>query len=396
MLLSFFKRRSALRLFLFGWAALLLAACDVPPGGLSTGGDTGASVDPGQPVNVALLVPAGSGDGNLDRLANNLVQSARLAVKDFPNSRINLNVYNTGGNAAQAASAARTAVGAGAKIIIGPLFAESAAAVGAAVAGDNINVLSFSSITDIAGGNVFVLGQTFEDKALRIVSFAASQGIRSVLAVASTNADGIAAANAVKQAAARAGVRYDGVAAYDLNADSIVASMPNIANQARSSGSRAVVLTADADSGLQLFGQMLPSSGLGPRDVKYLGITRWDIPSSNLSIPGLVGGWFTLPDVTAVQAFNSRFNATYGAAPHPIAGLAYDGISAVAKLLSSGSAKALTKSQLTRRGGFTGTSGIFRLLPDGTNERAQAVAEATGSTFRVISGAPKSFGGAGS
>jgi hypothetical protein len=53
----------------------------------------------------------------------------------------------------------------GAKIIIGPVFAQDAAAAGRAVAPRGINVLSFSNNTAVAGGNVFVLGNTFDNTA---------------------------------------------------------------------------------------------------------------------------------------------------------------------------------------------------------------------------------------
>lgn len=382
------------RFVVLSFVALTLAACVTTTTPVSQ--NAGPKIDPTKPVTVALLVPLGSGDPNLDRLSNDLVKAAKMAISDFGDVKINLQVRPTAGNANQAAQAAQNAVASGAKIIIGPLFAEAANAAGNAVAAAGVNVLSFSNNPQIAGGNVFILGETFDDKANRIVRYAASKGYRSISVVAPDNAAGELAANAVRQAASGARVRFDGVQSYEFTPDGIVQAVPRIVSSVKSAGSSAVLLTANSDAGLPIFGQMMPAAGLSPSSVKYLGVTRWDIPRSNLSQPGLNGGWFTLPDVTAVQQFNVRFNNATGAAPHPLSGLAYDGISAVAKLMKSGNANALTKSGLTRRGGFFGTSGVFRFNSDGTNERAQAVAEATGGTFRVISGAPQSFGGAGS
>ena len=93
-------------------------------------------------------------------------------------------------------------------------------------------------------------------------------------------------------------------------------------------------------------------------------------------------------------AFNQRYTAAYGNGPHLLAGKAYDGMRAVGTLLQTGSRDALTRKQLTRNAGFAGANGIFRLQPDGTNQRALAVATFREGKVVVIDPAPRSFGGA--
>jgi hypothetical protein len=48
-------------------------------------------------------------------------------------------------------------------------------------------------------------------------------------------------------------------------------------------------------------------------------------------------------------------------------------------------------ASLTNPSGFAGTNGIFRFLPDGTNERGLAVLEVEGAGTSVVSPAPQSF-----
>jgi ABC-type branched-subunit amino acid transport system substrate-binding protein len=107
------------------------------------------------------------------------------------------------------------------------------------------------------------------------------------------------------------------------------------------------------------------------------------------------GGWFAMPDPVMNQQFQSRYQAAYGEMPHPIAGLAYDGIAAIGALVKSGNPNALTRAGLTQGSGFVGVNGIFRLRPDGSNERGLAVAEVRNGQAVVIDPAPRSFGGAG-
>ena len=87
----------------------------------------------------------------------------------------------TAGNPAQATIQAQRAVDEGAKIILGHLFGETANAAGMAVADEGINVLSFSNNTSIAGGNVFVLGKTFQNTSNRLLTYAASKSRAVIL-----------------------------------------------------------------------------------------------------------------------------------------------------------------------------------------------------------------------
>ena len=164
----------------FGLGLAALAACEpIEFGGTAQG----PTVNPNAAVPVALLVPSGSGNASDDVLARSLENAALLAAAELQGATIDLRVYSTGANAATAAAQAEQAVADGAKIILGPVYAESANAVGVAVADDNVNVLAFSNNPAIAGGNVFILGNTFQNAADRLMSYAVRQGKSNVLVV---------------------------------------------------------------------------------------------------------------------------------------------------------------------------------------------------------------------
>ncbi len=370
-----------------------LAACQ--PISLSGGGSGGQRIDPKAPVPVALLVPGGSGNGGDDLLAKNLENAARLAMADLQGVKIDLRVYNTAGNPTQAASVATKAVNDGAKIIIGPLYAEAANAVGLAVADRNVNVLAFSNNAQIAGGNVFILGHTFQNTANRLVQFAKQQGRGNIMTVhARTNAGEVGRA-AIAGAIANAGATQAGVGSYEFSQEGITSAVPGIANTIRSSGAQAVFFTSDTAGALPLLIQMLPENGVDRNIVKFIGLTRWDIPAQTLGLPGAQGGWFALPHPGMSAKFNSRYSAAYGQPPHAIANLSYDAIAAIGALAKAGKSNALTVSGLTQGSGFVGASGIFRLRADGTNQRGLAVAQIQNSQIVIVDAAPSSFGGPG-
>lgn len=376
-------------------AFVLLAACD--PSALSLGGGGGGpKLAAGEPVPVALLVPSGSGRAGDAALSASLENAARLAINDLRGVKVDLRVYNTSGSAAGASSAATRAVSEGAKIIIGPLYSEAANAAGVAAASAGVNVLAFSNNAAIAGGNVFVLGLTFDNTAERLASFAASQGKGNIFVVNGRSPAEETGRDSIARAIAGTKANLAGNASFELSQQGIVAAIPQIAQQIRSSGAQSVFFTSDNAGAIPLLAQLLPEQGVGPQDPQFIGLTRLDIPPEALSQPGLQGAWFALPDPALAGNFRSRYASAYGSAPHPLAGLAYDGIAAVGALASQGKSNALSRAALTTGSGFVGVNGIFRFRSDGTNQRGLAVAQIRNKQVVVIDPAPGRFGGAGS
>jgi ABC-type branched-subunit amino acid transport system substrate-binding protein len=371
-------------------ATVLVAACDMPAPGLS-----GPRVDATRPVAVALLVPGGGGNEDRDALARNLENAARLAIADLQGVQIDLRVYQTAGDPQRAATMAARAVTDGAQIILGPLFADSARAVGPVAAQAGVNVLSFSNNPDVAGGNIFLLGPMFDNTATRVLGYAVAQGKGRVMLVSEQTEAGQVAERAIRVAAARTGATIVAAQSYELSQQGIVQALPRITSSARATGAQSLMLTAGPNDALPLLAELLPQNGLSPSAIQYMGLRRWDIPPSSLSISGLQGGWFALPDPALTAQFEGRYANTYGAAPNAVAALAYDGIAAIGALIRRGGPAPFSAESLTQPSGFAGVTGVFRFRSDGSNERGLALAEIREQTVSVLSPAPRSFTGGG-
>lgn len=387
----FSRTRKALRLCAALTAGLALAACDT----VSIGGG-GPSIDTSKPVPVALLVPKSSAQSGDPILAQSLENAARLAIADLNGVKIDLRVYDTAGDSATAASQTTKAINEGARIILGPVYAEAANAAGNAARQRNINVLAFSNNPGIAGGNVFIMGPTFSNSAQRLAGYATRQGKRKVVVVHSEDIAGQLGKSAIQSAVSAAGGTIAGAVSYDLSQQSVISSVPRIRDTARSSGADAIFFTSNTAGALPLLTQLLPETGVSSETQQFIGLSRWDIPSQTLELPGVQNGWFALPNPAQTAQFRNRYQAAYGAPPHPIGGLAYDGIAAIGALVSAGKKDALTGAALTQGAGFQGVGGIFRLRPDGTNQRGLAVATIQNKQVVVIDPAPASFSGPGS
>ncbi|SMO53047.1 penicillin-binding protein activator [Paracoccus laeviglucosivorans] len=388
---SFDLRRPFARLAAIA-SALVLAACQPIETGVS-GGSSGQTIDPSQPVQVALLVPGGAPD--LDWLARSLTNSAKMAASDAQGATIDLRIYNSGSDPATAVAQANQAADQGAKIILGPLFADSANAVGNAMAPRGVNVLSFSNNADIAGGNVFVLGNTFANTANRLVKYAKDTGRRRIMVVAEDDAAGQIGAQAIQQAIQRNGVTMAGMAVHPVSRQGIDGVIPNVSQAALSGNVDAIFLTANQGAVLPYLTDRLADSGVTSANVQMMGLTRWDQPADRLGLRGVQGGWFALPDTRMKAQFDQRYRSAYGETPHDLGSLGYDGVAAIAALVRAGKRNALTTAGLTQNAGFAGINGAFRLNRDGTNERALAVATIRNGRVEVLDPAPSSFGGYG-
>ncbi|MFQ5438582.1 MAG: ABC transporter substrate-binding protein, partial [Paracoccaceae bacterium] len=225
----------------------------------------------------------------------------------------------------------------------------------------------------------------------RLVRYASANGRSRVMVVHADNLTGQVGRQAVERATRNSGVEFTGSASYEFSQQGVISAVRDIGRQVEDTRADTIVFASDTAGALPILAQLLPENGVDPKEIKFMGLTRWDIPTQTLSLTGLQGGWFALPDPALAGSFRDRYSRAYGQQPHPLAGIAYDAVAAVGALLDSGKSDALSRENLTQNSGFAGVNGIFRLLPDGTNERAMAVVEIENNQVKVIDPAPRRF-----
>ena len=375
-------------------AMVFLSACVAPSGGSIAGG--GLRLDGSKTVQVAVLLPLTAVDERVQELALSAEQAARMAMADLKGRvEMQMQIYDTAGLETQAAEMAQLAVQEGAQVIVGPLFAGAANAAGLAVAGSGVSVLSLSNNVEIAGGNVYVLGHTFQNTAEHLAAYAWEQGKSRALLVHANTVPGQAGRDALERALEAQGSFLAGVERYEFTQQDLVEAMSRVAERNEVVDADIVFLTADYDGGLPLIAQLLPEAGVDPQLVQYAGLAQWDALPSAFHLPAIQGGWFAMPSPLRSEQFNARFQTVYGRAPHPLAAIAYDGVAAVGASVATGSRDAVNRRGLTQSSGFQGAAGIFRLRDDGTVERGLAVATIEGNKVVVLSPAPRSFSNIG-
>ena len=354
-------------------------------GALPRTGTDGEVIGAGN-IRVAMLLPRSAG-GNGPATARAFRNAAELAVRDFPQSNIQVIVYDTGGTPAGAQQAVAAALSGGAEIILGPVFANEVSAVARPAREAGRPVVAFSSDAGVAGPGVYLLSFLPADDVNRIIAYSASQGRKSFAALLPANAYGAVVEASFRRAVARAGGRIVAIRSYRADVQDIRAKSAEIARVAPQIDALLIPDSADAVPGIA---GALAASGVTRDKVKFLGSGQWDDPRI-LNDPALVGSWFPAPAKQGFQGFSRKYQAAYGALPPRNATLSYDATVLTAGLVRQFGDNRFDASVLTSANGFAGLDGVFRFRTTGLTECRLAVYEVTGFGSRGIAPAARTF-----
>jgi ABC-type branched-subunit amino acid transport system substrate-binding protein len=343
------------------------------------------------PVRIGVLLPFNNGSPATRALAASMMKSAELAVFDSGNSDILLLSADEGSSPEASAEAARSLLAQGAEVIVGPLFAQAAGAVGAVARDRGVPVISFSTDRTVAGDGVYLLSFLPEIEVRRVVSYAAGQGQKSFAALVPQNAYGDRVGNFFTDDVKAAGGTVTDVEKYVPATEGIAGPVHAVAGTKPDA-----ILIAQGGPLLREIASSLVGAGTNMAQVKLLGTGLWDDQATSKD-PMLAGGVFAAPSPEADAGFEAKYRSAYGTSPPQLASLAYDAVSLVALLSTGTPYKRFTQPALTDPNGFAGVDGIFRFRADGTSERGLAVMSVEpGGGFRIVSPAPRTFQAQGS
>jgi len=384
-------RRTAIGLML---GAPLLSACSGIQQTFSqfTSSETPGPAGPAQQpsvagtgqVKVGLILPM-SASGNAGVAAQSMKNAAEMALAEFQNPNIQLLIKDDGGSPQGAAQGAQQALGEGAEIILGPLFALAVPSTAQAARSRSVSVIAFSTDSSVAGRGVYLLSFLPESDVNRIVEYSASIGKKSFAALLPDNAYGNVVEVAFKQAVGRRGGRI--VAFEKYSADRATPAR----TVAQALGRADALLIADDGDSVVATADALTAAGANLRNIQLLGTGLWDNPRVFAS-PSLQGGLYAAPDPSGFRAFAGRYRTRFGGEPVRTATLAYDAVALVAALARAQGTQRYAPDVLTNPSGFAGIDGLFRFRPDGTNERGLAVMRVGTGGGVAVAGSPKSFG----
>ncbi|WP_245501321.1 penicillin-binding protein activator [Lichenibacterium minor] len=340
------------------------------------------------PVKVALVLPLTQANGGASGVGVSLRNAAELAYADAGTNDLTILVKDDHSTPDGARDAAQAAVGDGAELIIGPVFAPDLREAAKVAKAADKPVIGFSTDTSTATKGVYLLSFLIEGYVDRVVDYAASHGKKSLGALVPESDYGNVALAEYQQAAAKLGLRVEAIERYKPGAPAdaaarIAAALPRI---------DALFIPGTPDE-MPAVAAALTANGIDGAKVQILGTGLWVDPKV-LKLPALQGAWFAAPENAGFAGFAGRYRAKYGTDPSRIATLSYDAVSLAAALAHQPASPHFTPELLTSTSGFNGADGVFRFRADGPNERGLAVLQISGGATTVLSAAPRSFASA--
>jgi ABC-type branched-subunit amino acid transport system substrate-binding protein len=343
-------------------------------------------------------------------LGEAMLDAAQMALFETGGGQLTLVPRDTQGTPTGAAEAARSALADGAVLILGPLLAAEVEAVKPIARDAHVNVIAFSTVTDLAGGNVYLMGFLPRQEVEREVGYARERGLSRFAVLAPSTPYGHLMADALRDTAAASGGSVTRIAFFDPNGDpatAIAVLLPShslAASPAAPDSPEApppappppavpdfeALLLPEGGEQLKAVTQKLTPAGLDTRATRLLGSGLWDVPGIGAD-PSLDGGWFAASPPEARREFERRYRATYGSDPPRLAALGYDAAAVAAALASGRSGPPFSRDAILNPNGFSGVDGLFRFTPEGLVQREFAVLEVEPQGNIVVSPAPDSF-----
>jgi branched-chain amino acid transport system substrate-binding protein len=380
------------RAVLGGGLVLTLAGCNSP--GLEMPND-GGPVAPAHPANgplvgetmgagpvrVGMILPL-TQNGAPSPIGASMRNAAQLAISDSGSSSITLMIEDDHSSPDAAAQAAQAELGAGAQLILGPVFASGVRSASAAAKSAGKPMIAFSTDVSVAAPGVYLLSFLIQGYVDRILQYAVSNGKKSFAVMTPQNDYGNVAADRFQDRAQSLNVQVV------VNTRYASGQMAGAAQQVAAVQGQidALFIPEQADA------MPAVASALGQASVKtqFLGTGVWNDPRV-LKLPQMQGAWFSAPDNSGFDAFALRYKAKFNSEPARLATLAYDAVTLAAALARGGGPDPFNQAALTSVSGFNGADGVFRFRADGTNERGLAVMQIADDGAKVISPAPRSF-----
>ncbi|MGB3795679.1 MAG: penicillin-binding protein activator [Alteraurantiacibacter sp.] len=381
------------RIVAVGMGSLLLAACQVIPGGDAPTPDRGDPVieqptTPDRAVlpqdegrhRVALLVPMSGSNADVGQ---SIANATTMALLDTGAENLRITTYDTNAGAGAAAS---RAISDGNRLILGPLQRDNVGAVLAQARPNDVPLITFSNDTTVARADVFVMGHIPEQSVARTVNFAADQGARRFAVLAPRGDYGNRTTAAAEQAVLARGGTIVGVQRYDRGNTSIISA----AERLNSAGGFDTVLIADnarlaamAAPRLKNAGDALPS---------IIGTELWSRQDDLLNDGSIRGAWFSAVPDDRYRQFATSYQSRFGEQPYRIATLGYDAILLTLRLTRDWRPGTdLPAGLLLDDGGFLGLDGAIRFTSMGIGERAMEVRQVGNGVFTVVDPAPTGF-----
>lgn len=322
---------------------------------------------------IGILLPL---SGKRAPVGKTFKNTAEMSFFDNANDHLELIFKDTEGTPAGAKKAAYDLIRTDVDLILGPIFSDEAQEVSPLTQQKGIPLLSFSNDTKLAQPHVYPLGFSLQDQVVRVVTYGAKQGQKTVHALMPNNKSSSLILEALNRLEHQGILSSLKVIDYNANGEDLGAKLDSIPWSEVEN-----LLVVEGEGILR---QVLSHLQQEPKSsLNILGTECWE-KIERIPLLSHTKLYFSASDLNARKSFQKNYQTLYHHKAERLSTLMYDALAMVASLTKMRPQKDSFYAGLTHAAGFDGVDGIFRLKENGTVERAYGIYTLTGQGSELI------------
>ncbi len=286
-------------------------------------------------------------------------------------------------------------------LLIGPLFSDCVKAIDVLAKEKNIPILAFTNNIDLARPGLWVLGINPGQQVKRLLNYSIDKGKKDFALLLPNNRYGKIVDRELDAALRKKNLFLERKVFY--NPDSINSKEPiklitegfeeleskekkvdelelkiNVIKEVKIPYDSIFIVASGQN--LRILSSQLQYNNVDPKLVQFIGTSEWE-PNNVIGEPSLVGGIFAATTKSKSDFFIKRYKKYYNNKVPAIAMLGYDAIALAEESIVNNK---IDTSLFSKKEGFIGLRGLFRLHPNGIVERGFSIFKVERNKLKVI------------
>ncbi len=362
-------------------------------------------------IKVGVMLPLSGEHGEIGNLILNAIE---MAIFQTQENKLELHIKDTQAKADKARKALSELVDEGVKVVIGPLFSKSLAAIQNKVTSNNINVFALTNNINLRNKGIWIFGVDPQAQTEKILQYALEEGSKNIVALLPQNAYGLLLFDTITSFTQKNLMNIEKIEFYNFSVESQQKTAQKISKgfeeyklyldkikeqeSQDDDGEEVLFMEKPFDSvfiaatgqNLTVLSSQLQYNNVDPKVVQYLGISSWE-DSSILSEPALEGGVFVTTSEMYQKKIKLIYKNSFRKEMPKIAMIAYDIVALLGSLNNLGTN--FNTYDLVNDEGYIGLRGLFRLKKNGEVERTFQLKKIKNKKFTILKKANSQFSG---
>ena len=362
-------------------------------------------------IKVGVMLPL---SGENSEIGNLILNAIEMAIFQTQENKLEIHIKDTEAKPDRAKKVLSELINEGVKVIIGPLFSKSLAAIQSEATKNNINIFALTNNINLSKKGIWIFGVDPQAQTEKVLRYAVEKGSKKIAALLPQNAYGLLLFDTITDFTQKNLIKIEKIEFYNFSVESQRKTAQKISegfddyklyldkikelNNVEDNGNEFLfmekpfdsVFIAAAGQNLTVLSSQLQYNNVDPKIVQYLGISSWE-DSSIINEPALEGGVFVTTSEMYQKKIKLIYKNSFGKEMPKIAMIAYDIVALLGSLNNLGSN--FNIYDLVNDEGYIGLRGLFRLKKNGVVERAFQLKKIKNKKFTILKKANSQFSG---